>query len=53
MAKYLLWFMFIFTLIAVIVQSTNNQPVELYTKILLWSILSVIAICESIEKIAK
>ena len=53
MAKYLLWGTVVVILIMSIVQIKSNQPMELFTLILFWSILGILAICESIEKTSK
>jgi hypothetical protein len=50
MAKSLLWMMLIFTVILIAVEHSHGIHVELFTKIIFWSLLAVLAICESIEK---
>ena len=53
MTKYLLWGTVIAILIVSIIQIKNDQQMEPFTSILFWSILGVLAICESIEKAGK
>jgi magnesium-transporting ATPase (P-type) len=50
-AKYILWLMVILCFIVGIVSYYNGDEFEMFTKILMWSGLGILAICESIEKI--
>ena len=50
MAKSLLWFMVILGFILGIITYNTGEKLELFTKILIWSGVGVLAICESIEK---
>lgn len=53
MAKILLWLMVILTLVASVILIQNGEGVGLSTKIMTWSAVAVLAICESIEKINR
>ena len=53
MAKSLLWLGFILAFVAIGVEVHNGEHVQLFTKILFWSFLGILSICESIEKINK
>lgn len=50
MAKILLWIIVILAFILSIVLTSNGKPLELYTKIIVLAGISVLALCESIEK---
>lgn len=53
MAKYILWLMVTLIFITGIIAYYSGDKLELFTKILMWSGLGILAICESIEKISK
>ena len=50
MAKYILWFAAILAFVTITAEYKNGEDIQLFTKVLFWSILSILAICESIEK---
>ena len=50
MAKNLLWLMVIIGFLSSILFYFEGEDVGVFTKILTWSGLGVLAICESIEK---
>ncbi|MEK4970748.1 hypothetical protein MKX29_24390 [Cytobacillus sp. FSL R7-0696] len=51
MAKFLLWIVVVLGLISSITLYQNGEGVSLFTRILIWSSVGVLALCESIEKL--
>lgn len=50
MAKSLLWFMVILGFISGIIAYNTGEELGVFTKILIWSGIGVLAICEAIEQ---
>lgn len=53
MAKYSLWGLVVLIFMFGLIAHYNGETLDLFTKILLWSALGILALCESIEKLNK
>ena len=53
MAKYLLWFIVILGFLALIISHSSGEDIGLFPRIVIFSCLGVLAICESIQKLNK